>query len=211
MDKISVVFPEDTKKYVALQCNGNIEDYTCLAEIGEIEKYLKRTPRVALDVGSGIGRASVFFFKYFKWSKSHFILADGNSGDVQLAGRRTGETDYYNSLKATDSYCRANGMQNFKTFNLEKNGWDNLSRKPDLVYSFKALGFHWPINSFLRDVYSLLSKNCRLFFELRAGNPASLEWTKKQIGEIEHIKYEIADLFLEADRKSGNFIILEKK
>ena len=211
MDKISVVFPEDTKKYVALQCNGNIEDYTCLAEIGEIEKYLKRTPRVALDVGSGIGRASVFFFKYFKWLRTLFILADGDSGDVQLAGRRTGETDYYNSLKATDSYCRANGMQNFKTFNLEKNGWDNLSRKPDLVYSFKALGFHWPINLFLEGAYSALSQKCRLIFELRSGNPQSFEWTKKQIDAIDRNKYEIIGLFLEVDRKPGNFIILEKK
>ena len=211
MNKINVVFPEDTKKYVSLQCNGNVEDYTCLAEIGEIEKYLKRTPRVALDVGSGIGRASVFFFKYFKWIKTLFILADGDSGNIQLCGRRTGGADFYNSLKATESFCRANGMEDFKTFNLEKSGWAKLPRKPDLVYSFKALGFHWPINPFLEVVYPALSQKCRLIFELRAGNPQSFEWTKRQIELIDRTKYEIAGLFLEADRKPGNFIVLEKK
>ena len=52
MDKISVIFPEDTKKYVCLQSNDKKEDYSYLSGIGEIEKYLKKTPRVALDVGS---------------------------------------------------------------------------------------------------------------------------------------------------------------
>ena len=211
MDKISVIFPEDTKKYVCLHSNDKKEDYSYLSGIGEIEKYLKKTPRVALDVGSGIGRASVFFFKYFKWTKTFFILADGDSGEVQLTGIRTGKSDFLNSLKATESYCRANGIVNFKTFNLEKNGWDKLPRKPDLVYSFKSLGFHWVFNSFLEDAYSALSKNCRLFFELRAGNPVSLAWTKKQIEDIDRAKYDIAELFLEANRKSGNFIVLEKK
>lgn len=211
MDKISVIFPENTEKYVDLQCNDKREEYYCLSEIREIERFMKNTPEVVLDVGSGIGRSSVLFFKYFKWEKTFFILADGNSGNVQLAGIRTGDSEFYNSIDATKSFCEANGIQNFKTFNLEKRGWDKLPQKPDLVYSFKALGFHWPINSFLEDVYSSLRKKCHLIFELRAGNTGSLNWTEQQIEKIDRDKYDIIGLFLESDRKAGNFIILEKK
>ena len=88
MDRISVVFPEETEKYIGLQCNNNREEFSWLHEIKEIGRFFRRTPRVALDVGSGIGRASVFFFKYFNWTKTLFILADGDS-DL-LASKRKG-------------------------------------------------------------------------------------------------------------------------
>ena len=156
-------------------------------------------------------RASVFFFKALGWENTLFILADGDSGNVQFAGMRKGKAEFYNSLKATESYCQANGIQNFKTFNLEKLAWNKLPRKPDLVYSFKALGFHWPLNSFLEDAYPALAKKCRLIFELRAGNPVCLKWTQQQIAGIDRDKYDIAGLFLEADRKADNFIILERQ
>lgn len=211
MKKVSVIFPEDTKKWLGLHCNNKTEDYATLGETKEIEKYLQRTPKVALDVGAGLGRASVFFFIALGWEDTMFILADGDSGSVQFAGMRAGKAEFYNSLKATESYCQANGLQKFKTFNLEQLAWDKLPRKPDLVYSFKALGFHWPLNSFLEDVYPALAKKCRLIFELRAGNAVCLKWTEKQIAAIDRGKYNIAGLFLEADRKGNNFIVLERQ
>jgi len=92
MDQIIVIFPDDTKKYVELQSNNRLEEYSYLPEFEGVEEYLKdMNPKVALDVGSGIGRASVFFFKYFKWTDTLFILADGDSGNEQLSGIRTGK------------------------------------------------------------------------------------------------------------------------
>ena len=211
MDKMSVIFPEETKKYIELQSNNRLEEYSYLPEIDGIEKYLKDiNPSVAVDVGSGIGRASVFFFKYFNWIDTLFILADGDSGDKQLSGIREGKTDFYNSLEATEAFCRANGMSNFRTLNLEKSKWRELDCKPDLIYSFKALGFHWPVNSFLEEIYPLLNDKCLLIFDLRAGDVNSLDWTNQQIKRIDRGKYDIIELSLMAHRKKGNFIVLEK-
>lgn len=212
MNYVEITFPKETKKYIELQSNNRLEEYSYLPEIDGVEKYLKdMSPKVAVDVGSGIGRASVFFFKYFNWTDTLFILADGDSGEKQLSGIRTGEIDFYNSLKATESYCRANGMSNLRTFNLEKLGWEELGYNPDLVYSFRALGFHWPINSFLEEIYSLLKNKCLLIFDLRAGNVKALDWTNQQIKRIDWGKYELTELSLRPDRKKGNFIILEKR
>lgn len=211
MNDISVVFPKNTEKYVGLQCNNNKKEFSSLYGIEKIEEFLKKTPRVALDVGSGLGRVSVFFFKFLEWNETLFILADGDSGDKQFAGMRKGKADFYNSFTATESFCRANGMTNFKTFNLEKSTWNKLPNKPDLVYSFRALGMHWPINSFLEDVYPMLRKKCRLIFELRGTDEAALTWTKQQIAKINHSKYGIINIFLTPGKKIDNFIILERK
>jgi len=182
-----------------------------LPELEGIEKYLKdMNPRVALDVGSGIGRASVFFFKYYNWEDTLFILADGDSGERQLSGIRKGESDFYNSLEATEIYCQVNGMSKFMTFNLEKFRWGELPYKPDLVYSFKALGFHWPINSFLEKMYPILDEKCRLIFDLRAGSVKALDWANQQIKRTDWGKYDLTELSLRPDRKKGNFMVLEK-
>lgn len=210
MNHIEIIFPKKAQKYVNLQCNDDRESFLYLAEIEGIEKYFKNlNPEIALDVGSGIGRASVFFFKYFNWINSLFILADGDSGEKQLSGMRAGKADFYNSLEATESFCKANGMSNLRTFNLEKLGWEELDCNPDLVYSFRALGFHWPINSFLEEIYSLLKNKCLLFFELR-GRAIAKAWVDQQIKGIDYKKYQIKELLFEPERKKGNFMVLEK-
>jgi len=211
MNQISVIFPKVTKPYVEFQSNNRFEEYSYLPEIEGIEGYLKdMNPKIALDVGSGIGRASVFFFKYYNWADTLFILADGNSGNKQLSGMRTGKADFYNSLEVTEAFCRANGMSKFRVFNLEESRWEDLDCMPDLIYSFKALGFHWAFNPFLEEAYSILGKKCRLIFDLRAGDSRALNWTREQIGKVDPNKYKVIALSLEIDRKKGNFIILEK-
>jgi len=72
------------------------------------------------------------------------------------------------------------------------------------------LGFHWAFNPFLEEAYPALRRKCRLVFDLRAGNPGSLNWTDEQIGKIDPDKYKVIGLSLKANRKKGNFIVLEK-
>lgn len=208
---MEIVFPEGIKKYINLQCNDKKEIFLQLPEIKGIEGHIKDlNPKTALDVGSGIGRVSVFFLKYFNWTRTLFILADGDSGDKQLSGMRAGESDFYNSLNATELFCKSNGMENFKTFNLEKYQWSKLNHRPDLVYSFLAFGFHWPINSFLEDIHPILENNCLLIFGLRGGAKAK-GWVNQQIENIDGSKYQIIESYSASEKKRGNFIVLGKK
>lgn len=209
--KIKVNFPEEIQKYIDLQCNDKKEDFLLLSEIKGIEGYLKDlNPKAILDVGSGIGRASVFFFKYFNWKDTLFVLADGDSGDKQLSGMRTEGLDFYNSLEATKVFCKSNGMQNIEIFNIEKHKWNELNHRPDLVYSFLALGFHWPINSFLEDIYPFLEDDCLLVFGLRGGVKAK-DWINQQIEKIDYNKYQIIEFYSESEKKKGDFVVLRKK
>jgi len=210
MYRIEVVLPKDVEKYIGLQCNDEKEIFSKLPEIEKIRPYLKSlAPKVALDVGSGIGRASIYFFKHFHWINTRFILADGDSGETQLSGIRTGKFEFYNSLDATHSFCKANGLHNFETFNLEKHKWAELSYCPDLVYSFMALGFHWFVNSFLDDVYSFLKDGCLLIFGLRGGEKAR-DWITQQICGINDREYRVIEILFEPKKKRGGFMVLEK-
>lgn len=210
MHRIEVVFPKEAEKYVGLQCNYEREVFFQLPEIEEIRPYLKDlNPKVVLDVGAGIGRASVYFFKYFRWTDTRFVLADGDSGETQLSGMRAGKSEFYNSLDATRAFCEANGLHNFEIFNLERYKWAELNHRLDLVYSFMALGFHWPINPFLNNICPLLEDGCLLVFGLRGGEKAK-DWIRRQISGIDRGEYRIAKILFEPKRKRGGFMVLEK-
>lgn len=210
MYRIEVAFPKEAEKYVGLQCNYEREVFFQLPEIEEIQPYLKSLgPKVVLDIGAGIGRASVYFFKHFRWTDTRFILADGDSGETQLSGMRTGESEYYNSLDATQVFCKTNGLHNFEIFNLERHKWEELSCRPDLVYSFMALGFHWPVNPFLDDIHAFLEDGCLLVFGLRGGERAR-GWIRRQIREINRKEYQVAEISFEPKKKRGGFMVLEK-
>ena len=211
LNRIEVVFPNDVEEYIGVQCNDRRNEFSMMPEIKIIKHHLVGlSPKVALDVGAGIGRASVFFFKQFGWINTRFILADGDSGKKQLHGMRTGKADFYNSLSATKSFCRANGMLNFEVFNLEKYKWAELNYRPDLVYSFKALGFHWPINSFLDDIHPKLEDNCLLIFGLRGEAKAiKRHWVRRQIEMIDRKKYRVIDTVADL-KKSIGYVALER-
>jgi len=208
--KVEVTFPKEIKAYVELQCNNDESIFTHLPEIAGIEKYLWHLkPKVALDVGSGIGRASVFFSKYFDWKDTLFVLADGDSGLKQIFGMRDEAKEFYNSLEATDIFCRANGVAKYEPFNLEHGKWDELERKPDLVYSFLALGFHWPINSFLDEIYPQLAEHCLLIFGMRGKK--GFAWVDQQIEKIDKEHYKVIEFFFTPEAKKGSFLVLEKR
>jgi len=209
--KLNIVFPEDVKKYVKLQCNNKLRLFFNPPEFKRIKDFLKKlNPKVVLEMGSGIGRASVCLFKYFNWENTLFILADGDSGEKQLSGMRKWAREYYNSLDATESFCRANKLNNFRIFNLEKSTWKDLSCKPDLVYSFYALGFHWPINQFLIDIYPFLENKCNLIFGLR-GTSYAKKWVDNQVNNIDYDKYRIINNFFDPEDVESGSIILERK
>ena len=113
--KIDIKFPKNVKKYIDLQCNGSLFKYTELPELETIEGVLSGvTPKNVLEIGAGIGRASVYLFKYFNWEGVNFYLLDGNSGDIQVNGTNHSESknSFYNSIDATKAFCKANNLNN---------------------------------------------------------------------------------------------------
>ena len=70
--KIDIKFPKNVKKYIELQCNGALFKYTELPELETIKNELVGlNPKHVLEIGAGIGRASVYLFKYFNLSLIH--------------------------------------------------------------------------------------------------------------------------------------------
>jgi hypothetical protein len=168
---IAVTFPDNVKKYMELQCNSVISDYTECPEFSTVRSILRAVlPNNALDLGAGIGRASVFLRNEYDWADTNFYLLDGNSGNTQIAGlHHSIGKDFYNSLEAAQEFCTTNNIKKENLFLINaENDWELGTTKYDLCYSLKAIGFHWPITSYLERIHKNLSKDAILLLELRS-------------------------------------------
>jgi hypothetical protein len=164
--EINIIFPESTKKYVALQANSDTIIYRQPPYLKVVEEWVQAlNPAVCLELGAGIGRMSVYFRKKFGWKDTFYYLQDGNSGDVQYGGIRDhNENEFYNSFTATREFCEANGVENFETVQ----SLTQISKQVDFCYSFAAIGFHWHIDLYLDQLPSVLAPGAHLLFELKA-------------------------------------------
>jgi len=168
--RMKAIIPNNCLKYVGLQYNGKQEQYHNPKEVKICEKLLANTnPKNILEIGCGIGRVSVGFFKHYpSWKNTNFYMLDGDSGDKQIAGTSSTDGGYYNRLAATKEYCIANGIQNDKVFCIDAASND-LSQMPifDCVYSFYAIGFHWPISFYIDKLLPIIRQGTILCFGMR--------------------------------------------
>lgn len=193
---MDINFPDNVKRYIELQCNTSLHKYTEFFELKHIKNELSNiNPSNVLEIGSGIGRASVYLFKYFNWNNTNFYLLDGNSGDKQVSGiSNNGIGSFYNSLDATREFCLSNGITNLYLLNAEKEDWKKIDVKFDICYSFLAVGFHWPVSLYLNIIYEMLVDNALLIFGIRSGDSRFDTFMDTQIDSIDLNKYEVLKL-----------------
>ncbi|MGB3535484.1 MAG: hypothetical protein WBA13_18445 [Microcoleaceae cyanobacterium] len=165
-NKVEVVFPESVNTYVRLQANNDFRIYENPPYVPVVQDFLQSLdPRYCLELGAGIGRMSVYFYKKLGWQDTFFYLQDGDSGTIQYGGvRQSNEGEYYNSFKVAHDFCHANELKKIKILN----NVSNIDRKIDFCYSFAAIGFHWHINLYLDQLTPILADDAKLLFELRA-------------------------------------------
>lgn len=163
---IDIVFPESSRLFVDLQSNGDYYIYERPPYVEVVEEWVESLqPATCLELGAGLGRMSVYFFKKFGWSETFFYLQDGDSGEVQHGGiRYDQEGEFYNAFAATEEYCEANGLVKFGTVN----DLGGVSRPVNFCYSFASIGFHWHISLYLDQLTAILADNAHVMFEIRA-------------------------------------------
>jgi SAM-dependent methyltransferase len=137
-----------------------------LKEHQEIEEHVPAAPKVVLDFGCGLGRASIYLNKAYNNPKILFILAD-REGYTDNSGHFNPEKDeYYNSFNLTRSFCKLNGLENFLLFDTEKDDWDKLPRV-DFITSRCSLGMHIPIERYIDRLCKVSSEDAVFIFGTR--------------------------------------------
>lgn len=174
-------YPGNSDKYSRLQQNTRDRDFERAEDVYAVEDVLFCGDDAnVLDIGSGIGRASVAIQKMKEDGDVCFWLLDGE-GEKQVAGvNQSIGKHFYNNFEAAVEFCTANGIKPENVMVLDAANMNDVSKwleagdtKFDLAYSFRALGFHWPISPRLDWLANFMQPHGTLVFESRPMVPES--------------------------------------
>jgi SAM-dependent methyltransferase len=165
--------PARGRRLAQLQVTKSAEDPSWYLERSRrdfqaVAPHLGR-PRRVLDLGCGLGRMSVFVNAQLADPEVEYVLAD--TSEVTRQSNRNGwdpGEEFYNDLRLTAEFARLNGLSNFRTFDVRRDDWSQLY-EVDLVMSFLAVGFHFPIEGELERLLRVAAPHCAMIFSVREG------------------------------------------
>jgi len=180
---------DEFKHFADLQITQLVDDpefYLKMSrsEYKAIRKHIGK-PKKILDLGCGLGRMSVFL--NYKLSQehrrsAHFILADVTKESDKIEYGWDPDNSYYNNLDLTAKFAQLHGLSNFRTFNLLTEDL-NIHHNIDLVMSYLAVGFHYPIEQYMKTLLNITSYHCVMIFGVRKGQ-YNLDDYKKHFSSV---------------------------
>ena len=210
MTPIDVIFPESARRYVDLQCNGDVSQFTSPDCYSAIREFIGlEQPRTCLELGCGLGRMSVFFLKKLNWHGTKFYLLDGDSGTVQISGVRGNRCgEFYNSLQATRDFCQQNGMLHPQVIREVS----QIEQSIDMCYSFLSIGWHWSIELYLDSILDHLAEDSLVIFQIRNLGDTGMDHFREQQIQLarQHSAYHLQALILNSSKRVGSFLVLRK-
>ena len=137
-------------------------------ELKLIMKYLPKDAKNIMDIGCGLGIINIFLNKIYN-NQPNFFLLDKNRIDKAIKYGFSSDYESYNDLNETRSLLINNDIRpsSINTFDVEKDF--KIDAKIDLVISLKSMGYHYPIDQYLRLFQTCCDENTSFIFDVSEG------------------------------------------
>ena len=142
-------------------------------EYESIKKSLPKNLSSVLDIGCGVAGIDVMIARHYEklWKKVNFYLLDKTELNKKVFYGIEKTAAYYNSLDVARDFLIANGVSNEDIHTQEVTGNPVFPNKQfDLVISLISWGFHYPVETYLEEVYKLLKIGGKLIIDIRKGS-----------------------------------------
>ena len=170
--------------------NKNLEKIAEDLFIKEIQTFKNFLPKSALnvmDIGCGLGIINIYLNKIYK-NDMNFFLLDKNKVDKKIKYGFSKNYESYNDLNETKNLLISNGIEKncIHLFDAEKQ--IKIDRKIDLVISLKSMGYHYPIEIYLKLFKKCCTPETIFIFDV-SENYFNEDFLKKNFGFC-HVVYE---------------------
>ena len=137
-------------------------------EIESIKNYLPKKADNIIDIGCGLGIINIFLNKIYN-NQPNFFLLDKNRIDKVIKYGFSSDYESYNDLKETRNLLINNDINpsSINAFDVEKDF--KIETKIDLVISLKSMGYHYPIDQYLRLFQTCCNENTSFIFDVSEG------------------------------------------
>ena len=145
-----------------MEVYGDVSKY----EFEQIQDHIPHGITSVLEVGSGLGRGSIFLNHLLKDDTIRYTLADRTGHTRNTGIFNPAEDEFYNDLALTQDFCELNGLKNITTFDTELGDWTALP-KSDFVFSLCSFGMHVSIERYMDRLLSVATHNSTMIFGVR--------------------------------------------
>ena len=137
-------------------------------EIELIKNYLPKKAENIMDIGCGLGIINIFLNKIYN-NQPNFFLLDKNRIDKVIKYGFSSDYESYNDLRETRNLLINNDIKpsSINTLDVEKNF--KIDAKIDIVISLKSMGYHYPIDQYLRLFQTCCDENTSFIFDVSEG------------------------------------------
>lgn len=157
-------------KFFARQITASF-DADMRAEYARIAGDLPANARAILDIGCGVAGIDILLSEHYR-NQVDIYLLDKTAIDAQVYYGFEGRGSVYNSLTLSQEILELNGVPAERIHTMEATDDNRLPTAPggfDLVLSLISWGFHYPVNTYIRQVYDALRPGGVLIFDIRSG------------------------------------------
>src|SRR3989344_4527074 len=142
-------------------------------EYESIKNSLQENPSSVLDIGCGVAGIDVMLTRHYDkvGKKIDLYLLDKTELNKKVFYGLEKTTAYYNSLDVARDFLIANGASKENIHTQEAAGNPIIQGKQfDLVISLISWGFHYPVETYLEEVFDLLKPGGKLILDVRKGS-----------------------------------------
>ena len=137
-------------------------------EIDLIKEYLPSKVENIMDIGCGLGIINIYLNDIYI-NQPNFFLLDKNRIDKKIKYGFSSNYESYNDLNETKNLLLNNNINinSIHTVDVEKD--IEINNKIDLVISLKSMGYHYPIDLYLKLFETCCDKDTTFIFDVTEG------------------------------------------
>lgn len=156
-------------------------------DYSEIKDHLPNGARNILDIGCGIAAIDILINNHYN-NNINISLLDKTKTDDRIYYFFEEEGSFYNSLDISKEVLEDNGVSLNRVFVQEATDDNKIKSKFkfDLVISLLSWGFHYPVSTYIDEVYYKMNKGGVLIMDVRS-NTGGEDLIKSKFGNCEII------------------------
>jgi hypothetical protein len=134
-----------------------------------IKDFLPKVCSSILDIGCGVSGIDVLISRHYQDKQQTFYLLDKTLIESSVFYEFKQKAAFYNSLEVAKEILVRNGIpeSDVHLIMATDNNDINIDRNVDLVVSLLSWGYHYPVETYLDRVYSLLNKDGCMIIDVR--------------------------------------------
>ena len=156
-------------------------DMSC--EFNSILPFLPKKINQIIDIGCGLGGIDILLSRHF--NNPLIYMIDKNKISDKIIYGFTNEKSFYNNFEILNKIMEMNKIDNYHLIDSDN---FKVIKDTDLIISFLACGFHFPLSVYFEKIFNSLNDKGVFICDIRKGQKEQIKLIELYFKNVEEIK-----------------------